>query len=71
MVASSPIDHAYRDTMNSTIIQALVRHILTAIAGGFAVKWGVDGGTLDAIIGGAAAAAGVGWSVWDKRRNQL
>jgi len=57
--------------MNSTIIQALVRHILTAIAGGFAVKWGVDGGTLDAIIGGAAAAAGVGWSVWDKRRNQL
>lgn len=54
--------------MNPIIIQALVRHILTAIAGGFAVKYGVDGGTMDAIIGGAAAAAGVGWSVWDKRR---
>ncbi len=54
--------------MNATIIQALVRHILTAVAGGFAVKWGVDGGTMDAIIGGAAAAAGVTWSVWDKRR---
>lgn len=54
--------------MNATIVQALVRHILTAVAGGFAVKYGVDGGTLDAIIGGAAAAAGVGWSVWDKKR---
>jgi len=55
--------------MNAVIIQALVRHILTAIAGGFAVKYGVDGGTMDAIVGGAAAAAGVGWSVWDKKRN--
>jgi hypothetical protein len=55
-------------SMNSTIISALVRHILTAVAGGFAVRWGIDGGTMDAIIGGAAAAAGVSWSVWDKRR---
>lgn len=54
--------------MNALVIQALVRHILTAIAGGFAVKYGIDGGTMDAIIGGAAAAAGVGWSVYDKRR---
>lgn len=53
--------------MNAIIIQALVRHLLTALAGGFAVKYGVDGGTMDAIIGGAAAAAGVGWSVYDKR----
>lgn len=56
--------------MTSTIVQAVVRHILTAVAGGFAVRWGIDGGTLDAIIGGAAAAAGVGWSMWDKRRDQ-
>ena len=54
--------------MSATIISALVRHILTALAGGFAVKYGIDGGTMDAIIGGAAAAAGVGWSVYDKRR---
>ena len=53
--------------MNAIIIQALVRHLLTALAGGFAVKYGVDGGTMDAIVGGAAAAAGVGWSVYDKR----
>ncbi len=54
--------------MTATIVQALVRHILTAIAGGFAVKYGIDGGTMEAIIGGAAAAAGVGWSVYDKRK---
>ena len=54
--------------MNAIIIQALVRHLLTALAGGFAVKYGVDGDTLNAIIGGAAAAAGVGWSVYDKRK---
>ena len=54
--------------MNAIVVQALVRHILTAIAGGFAVRYGIDGGTIDAIIGGAAAAAGVGWSVYDKRR---
>jgi hypothetical protein len=53
--------------MNAVVIQALVRHLLTAVAGGFAVRYGIDGGTMDAMIGGAAAAAGVGWSVWDKR----
>jgi len=53
--------------MNSTIVQAIVRHLLTALAGGFAVKYGVDGDTLNAIIGGASAAAGVGWSIYDKR----
>lgn len=54
--------------MNATIVQALVRHILTAAAGGFAVKYGIDGGTMDAIVSGAAALAGVGWSVYDKKK---
>lgn len=54
--------------MNATIIAAVVRHFLTAIAGGFAVKYGIDGGTMDAIVGGAAAAAGVTWSIIDKRK---
>ena len=53
--------------MNAMIIQALVRHLLTALAGGFAVKYGVDGETMNALIGGGAALAGVGWSVYDKR----
>ena len=54
--------------MNPVLISAIVRHILTALAGGFAVKYGVDGGTMDAIVGGAAAAAGLGWSLYDKRK---
>lgn len=53
--------------MNATIISAIVRHILTALAGGLAVKYGVDGGTVDAIVSGAAAMAGVGWSIYDKQ----
>lgn len=54
--------------MNSMVIAALVRHLLTAIAGGFAVKYGVDGATMDVIVSGAAAAAGVGWSIYDKKK---
>jgi hypothetical protein len=54
--------------MNATIIQALVRHILTALAGGFAVRYGIDGSTMDAVVGGAAALAGMGWSIYDKKK---
>jgi hypothetical protein len=54
--------------MDAAMLAALVRHILTAIAGGFAVQYGIDGAEVDIIIGGFAAAAGVGWSLWDKRR---
>jgi hypothetical protein len=53
--------------MNVVIVTSLARHILTAVGGGFAVKYGVDGATTDAIIGGFAAMAGVAWSVYDKR----
>jgi hypothetical protein len=56
--------------MDATVIQALVRHILTAVAGGFAVKYGVDGGTVDAVASGVAALAGVGWSVYDKKKKK-
>lgn len=56
--------------MNAAIISALVRHILTALAGGMAMKYGVDGAAADAIIGGVAAAAGVGWSVYDKKKGE-
>lgn len=53
--------------MNATIVSAIVRHLLTAIGGGLAVKYGVDGEAVDAIAGGAAALAGVIWSIADKR----
>ena len=57
--------------MNATIIQALVRHVLTAAAGGFAVKYGIDGGTMDAIVSGVTALVGVAWSIYDKRQKQI
>jgi hypothetical protein len=53
--------------MNATIITAVVRHVLTALAGGFFVQYGVDGDTQNAIVSGLSAVAGLGWSVWDKR----
>ena len=55
--------------MNATVVAAVVRHVLTAVAGGMVVKYGVDGATADAIIGGIAAAAGLGWSLLDKRKS--
>ena len=58
----------YEDIMNSAILQSLIRHILTAIGGALAVKYGVDGDTMNAIVGGASALAGVAWSIYDKRQ---
>jgi len=48
-------------------IQALVRHLLTAFAGGMFVKYNVDGATADAIVGGFSALAGILWSLAEKR----
>lgn len=54
--------------MTPAIATALVRHFLTAISGALALKYGIDGSSMDAIIGGLSAAAGVGWSIWDKKQ---
>lgn len=54
--------------MNAAIVASLARHFLTAVAGGMILKYGIDGATADAIIGGLSALAGVGWAVWDKKR---
>ena len=54
--------------MNATLISALARHILTAVGGGFAVRYGLDGGTVDGIIGALSTLAGIGWSIYDKRK---
>ena len=54
--------------MNATIVAAVVRHLFTAIGGGVAMKYGVAGSELEAIAGGAAALAGVIWSIADKRK---
>jgi hypothetical protein len=45
----------------------IVRHVLTLAAGYFAARYDVDQDSLDAIVSGATAAAGVAWSLYDKR----
>lgn len=54
--------------MNSTVVSALVRHILTAVGGGFFVSWGLDGDAVNAVVGAVSTIAGIAWSVWDKKR---
>lgn len=54
--------------MTSSVVASLVRHILTAVGGGFFVSWGLDGDTVDAAVGAVSTLAGIIWSVWDKRR---
>lgn len=54
--------------MNAEMVAALVRHALTAVGGLMAARYGVSGADMDAIVGGAAALAGVLWSLYDKRR---
>lgn len=54
--------------MTSGIVAGVVRHVLTGIGGVFAAKYAIDGGTMDAIIGGVTALVGVVWSIWDKKK---
>lgn len=54
--------------MNSTMIQALVRHALTTVGGGFLAGFGITGSTQDAVVGAVATLAGVAWSLWEKKR---
>jgi hypothetical protein len=51
----------------STILTALLRHLLTTAGGGFLVTWGLSGTTLDAVIGAVSTLAGVAWSMYDKK----
>jgi hypothetical protein len=56
--------------VNATIIQAIVRHLLTTVGGGFLMSFGLSGGTLDAVVGAVSTLAGVAWSLYDKRSQQ-
>lgn len=57
--------------MNSQVMFALVRHILTIAGGALAVKYGVSGETIDAAAGAATTLAGVAWSIYEKRRKPV
>lgn len=54
--------------MDAAIVTGVVRHILTAAGGALVAKYGVDGASVDAIVGGLAALIGVGWSIWEKKK---
>lgn len=55
--------------MNATIVQAVVRHILTTFGGGLLMSFGITGSMLDAVIGAVSTLAGVAWSLHDKKKN--
>jgi hypothetical protein len=54
--------------MDPVIFASLARHILTTIGGVFAAKYGIDGGTVDGVVGAVSTILGFGWSIYDKRR---
>ena len=54
--------------MNAMMISAIIRHILTTIAGAVTTHGVVSGEQWESIAGGAAALAGVVWSLADKRK---
>jgi hypothetical protein len=54
--------------MNAALVSALVRHVLTAVGGGFVASWGVDGATWEGIVGALATLGGLSWSIYDKRQ---
>lgn len=53
--------------MNKEIALGLTRHILTAAGGAMAASYGIDGATLEAVIGAVLTLIGFAWSVYDKR----
>lgn len=55
--------------MNPVLVQALVRHLLTALGGGFLASYGLSGEGIEAVAGAVATLAGVAWSVYDKRQD--
>ena len=55
--------------MNATLVQAIVRHLLTTVGGGFLMSFGITGTTLDAVVGAISTLAGVAWSLYDKKKN--
>jgi hypothetical protein len=50
------------------MVSAVARHLLTAVGGGLAVSWGIDGATWEAVVAALATLAGLGWSIYDKQR---
>ena len=52
--------------MSATIIQGILRHILTIVAGYLTAKFALDANMLDAAISAVVALVGVVWSIFAK-----
>jgi hypothetical protein len=57
--------------MDSENVQAIIRQVLTALGGGLVASGTMTDGQLQSIVGGIAVAAGLGWSLWNKRQHKV
>lgn len=53
--------------MDKEYVTGLVRHSLTAVGGFLVARGYTDSGTVEAVIGGAAALVGLVWSMAHKK----
>jgi hypothetical protein len=53
--------------MNKEVVLGLTRHLLTTAGGVMAASYGVDGPTLEAVLGAVLTLVGFAWSVLDKQ----
>ena len=54
--------------MNPVMLAAVVRHVLTTVAGAVTTHGVISGEQWESIAGGVAALAGVVWSLFEKRK---
>lgn len=54
--------------MNITIVNAFLRHLLTAVGGIAVAKGYADSATIETVVGALLTLIGFGWSFWDKKR---
>ncbi len=55
--------------MNLAIVNAVIRHLLTAFGGIAVAKGYVDSATLETVVGAILTLIGFGWSLADKKKN--
>lgn len=53
--------------MNGEMVWGVIRTVLAAVAGGWAAKKGIDGDTVQVILGGIGTVFVAVWSIWSKK----
>jgi hypothetical protein len=54
--------------MNPALIFGIARHVLTIAAGALASRGVIGENETETLVGAVLALAGIGWSIYDKRR---